>query len=147
MSSYNTTGWTEKYINEVSIDSLQLGKTYLSVYSQIYSLSEKVTIDLTATISMRNTSTADSIYITKAEYFNTKGNLIRRYFEKPIFLLPLETIDIVIDEKDKEGGTGANFIIEWKIRKHVNEPLFEAIMISTSGQRKVSFVTQGKKIN
>ena len=52
----------------------------------------------------------------------------------------------MIDEVDKEGGTGANFLFEWKLNKKANEPFFEAVMISTSGQQGLSFTTQGRRI-
>ena len=102
---------------------------------------------LTATISIRNVNKADTVYINKAEYYNTKGNSIRTYFDKPIFIAPMETVEIVIDERDQEGGTGANFLFDWTIKPNSNDPIFEAIMISTSGQQGLSFTTQGKKIN
>jgi hypothetical protein len=46
-----------------------------------------------------------------AKYYNTQGTLLRSYFEHPIYLAPLETVEIVIDEGDREGGTGANFCL------------------------------------
>ena len=92
-------------------------------------------------------SKEDSIYIHHAEYYNTHGELIRSYFEEPIYLSPLETVEIVIDEKDKEGGTGANFIFDWASTSEENEPFFEAVMISTAGQQGLSFTTEGKRIN
>ena len=57
----------------------------------------------------------------------------------------METVEIVIDENDKEGGTGANFHFDWRIKPLSNEPLFEAVMISSFGQG-LSFTTQGKRI-
>jgi len=146
ISSTNPVNWEKRsaVINEV--DSLATGSTYLSVYSQIYSRSEARTHDLTATISLRNTSLADTLYVLKANYYNTKGDLIRTYFSKPVFVAPMETIEIVIDEVDNEGGTGANFIFDWATKSGVNEPLFEAVMISTSGQQGISFTTQGVRI-
>lgn len=146
LSSLNPVNWGKRIVPQALSDSLVNGSTYLSVYSQIYSLSEHLTHNLTATISIRNTSKTDSLYIRKAEYFNTHGEHIRTYIDKPIFLIPLETVAIVIDEKDKEGGTGANFIFDWNIKQHTSEPLFEGIMISTSGQQGLSFTTQGKRI-
>lgn len=122
------------------------GKSYLSVYSQIYSISEHKTHDLTVTASLKNISLKDTVYITKAQYYDTHANPIRTYFDKPIFLAPLETVEIVIEEVDKEGGTGANFIFDWQIKPNTLEPYFEGIMISTLGQRGLSFTTQGKRI-
>jgi hypothetical protein len=98
-------------------------------------------------VSLRNISPNDSIYILKADYFNNKGDLIKEYLNEPIYLKPLETIDIVIDEANTEGGTGGNFVFNWAIRNKHHEPLFEAVMISTSGQQGLSFVTRGLKIH
>ncbi len=139
--------WKKRTINYSLSDSLESGTTYLSVYSQIYSMTEHRTHNLTATISMRNMNRFDTAFIQKAEYYNTKGELIRTYFNKPIFIAPLETVEIVINQVDKDGGSGANFIFEWKIKQNLNEPFFESVMISTSGQQGISFTTQGRKIN
>ncbi|MDC6350099.1 DUF3124 domain-containing protein [Zeaxanthinibacter sp. PT1] len=127
-------------------DSLKNGSSYLSVYSQIYSQTEHRTHDLTATVSMRNINKTDTIYVEKAEYFDTHGNLIRTYFDKTIFILPLETVEIVIEERDQEGGTGANFLFDWTVPAGVHEPYFEGVMISTSGSQGLSFTTKGISI-
>lgn len=146
VSSLDPENWNKRLVGEELPDSLLSGESYLSVYSQIYSISEHRTHDLTATISMRNTNKADSIYITSAEYYNSHGELIRTYIKQPVFIGPMETVEIVIDETDKEGGTGANFLFYWKTRPEANAPLFEGVMISTSGQQGLSFTTQGKQI-
>lgn len=147
ISSVDPVNWVKRTIEYELPDTLVLGTTYLSVYSQIYSQTEQRTHDLTATISLRNTNMSDTIYVDNAKYFDTKGDLIRTYFDKTIFVAPMETVEIIIDERDESGGTGANFLFDWKISQHSNEPLFEGIMISTSGQQGLSFTTQGKRIN
>lgn len=146
ISSFNIENWENRFVDISSRDSLEYGKSYLSVYSQIYSVSEHKTHNLTAMISMRNTSDLDTIYLLKAEYYDTHGKSVRTYFNKPIYLAPMETTEIIIDEVDIEGGTGSNFIIEWKIPKDCPEPLFEGIMNSTVGQQGLSFSTQSKRI-
>ncbi len=145
ISSIDPEDWGKRTIQNLKLDSLISGKTYLSVYSQIYSLTAHKQHNLTATISMRNTNEADTIYIEKAKYYDTDGVLIRNYFEGFIYIRPLETVEIVIDEYDKAGGTGANFIFDWKVKKGVEEPFFEAVMISTNGQQGLSFTTQGQR--
>ncbi|MFV0540736.1 MAG: DUF3124 domain-containing protein [Aestuariibaculum sp.] len=146
ISSISAINWDSRSVGLSKTDSLLHGTTYLSVYSQIYSLTEHRTHNLTAIVSMRNTNRKDSIYINKAEYFGTNGHHIRTYFEKTIYIAPMETVEIVIDEIDQDGGTGPNFVFEWSISHDVNEPLFEGIMISTSGQQGLSFTTQGVRI-
>jgi hypothetical protein len=146
VSSLNPIDWDKRTIALKTEEGFESGTTYLSVYSQIYSLTEFKTHDLTATISIRNANRSDTIYIQKAQYYGTKGELIRTYFDKTIFLRPMETVEIVIDETDKEGGTGANFIFDWLIAPNSNEPIIEGVMISTSGQQGLSFTTQGKRL-
>ena len=145
-SSVDPVIWENRTVTGTLPETLEHGSSYLSIYSQIYSVSQHGIYDLTATVSMRNPNRADSIFIEKAEYFNTEGSLIRTYFNKPIYLAPLETVEIVIDAADTEGGTGANFIFEWRIKPTSVEPLFEGVMISTYGQQGLSFTTQGKRI-
>ena len=146
ISSINPENWSVRAANLNTMDSLEFGKSYLSIYSQIYSISEHKTHNLTAMVSLRNTSDLDTIYILKAEYYDTHGKSIRKYFNQSIYLAPLETIAIIIDETDITGGTGSNFIFEWKIPKNCSEPLFEGIMNSTMGQQGLSFTTQAKRI-
>lgn len=138
--------WKKRTLTTALQNNLERGKTYLSVYSQVYSGSEHMTHDLTAIISIRNTSETDSIFLSSTKYYNTNGNLVKNYFDKPVFLLPLETIEIVIDEVNAEGGTGANFIFDWQKDSITSEPLFESVMISTSGNQGLSLIVQGKRI-
>ncbi len=128
---------------DIDLDSLCRGKTYLPVYSHIYHTKEHRTFDLTITVSIRNVSVSEDIYITKADYYNTGGNNIRQYLSGPVYIKPFETVEIVIPEEDKEGGSGANFLFEWAIKDTKNPPLFEAVMISTYGQQGLSFSTRG----
>lgn len=146
ISSINPENWSKRAIELSSKDSLEFGKSYLSVYSQIYSITEHKTHNLTSMISMRNTSESDTIYLLRGEYYDTQGESVRKYFDSPIYLAPMETSEIIIDEIDISGGTGSNFIFEWKIPKNCPEPLFEGIMTSTMGQQGLSFTTQAKRI-
>jgi hypothetical protein len=135
--------WNKRKVQLTASDSLVRGSSYLSVYSEIYQRSDQLTYQLTTTVSIRNISTTDSVFVLHADYYNTQGERIRTYVDDPVYLRPLETIEIVIDESDQSGGTGANFIFDWATRPRVHEPLFEAVMISTNGQQGLSFTTQG----
>lgn len=143
---FDPVNWENREINIQGKEGLVFGSSYLSVYSEIYEMNKKTTHQLTATVSIRNTSLNDSVYITKADYFNTSGDLIRSYLNSPVFLKPLETIEIIIYKKDTSGGTGANFIFDWATPKLEHEPLFEAVMVWTTGHQGISFVTNGKKL-
>lgn len=119
--------------------------TYIPIYSDIYTRTTSEKILLTATLSIRNTSLKDSIFINDIDYYNSAGDLIREYLEGSIFLKPMQSIEYVIAEKDKTGGTGANFIVNWEASRNI-KPVFQGVMISTAGQHGISFVTDGYSI-
>ncbi|WP_227806543.1 DUF3124 domain-containing protein [Algibacter lectus] len=146
MSSVSTENWSKRKVSKTLSDSLEYGKSYLSTYSQIFSMSEHKTHNLTTMVSLRNTSDVDTIYVLSAKYFDTHGKHVRPYIGHAIFLAPMETCEIIIDEIDNSGGTGSNFVFEWKTPKDCPEPLFEAIMNSTVGQQGLSFATQARRI-
>ncbi len=139
--------WSKRKSTISMVDSLTItGKSYLSVYSQMYSYTQKEKYNLTGMISLRNVSEKDTIFISRADYFNTEGLKIRTYFNYPIYVSPMETLEIVIDQEDIEGGTGSNFLFEWSIPKNCPEPLFEGVMNSMQGTQGVSFTTHGKRV-
>lgn len=146
LSSTDANNWDKRTVKSSIPDSLEKGSTFLSIYSQIYMRNDQEQSDLTATVSLHNPNLMEQVFINKAIYYNTQGESIRTYFEKTIFINPMETVQIVIDGVDKEGGTGANFVFDWQIKPNANEPIIEAIMISTYGNSGISFVTTGKKI-
>ena len=139
--------WENRDASKLVQDSLKTGSTYLPVYSQIYSGTQERLVDLTATISMRNPNINDSLFIHSIDYYDTHGECIRSYLQEPIFIRPMETVEIIIEHRDNEGGTGANIIFDWGKTPTAGDPIFEAVMISTYGQMGLSFVTRGTLIN
>lgn len=146
LSSLDAVVWNNRAATISPKDSLETGETYLSIYSQIYNRHERDRHNLTAVASLRNTSSTDTIYLTKAVYFDSHGKAIRTYFDYPIYLAPMETVEIVIDEMDVAGGTGSNFIFDWQKAKTTTEPLFEGVMTSVMGQQGLSLITRGKRL-
>lgn len=131
------------------VDSLPYQDTvYVPIYSDIYNESKDVKFNLTATLSIRNTSLKEKIYIHDIDYYDSKGKLVRKYIsnEQDIYLDAMQSIEYVIEENDTEGGTGANFIINWASTNPNLYPIFEGIMISTNGQQGISFSTMGISI-
>lgn len=115
---------------------------YIPIYSEIYNRTKDTKVLLTATLSIRNTSETDTLFLGRVEYFNTEGTLVRKYLAQSIYLKPLETIDYLIEEKDDEGGTGANFLIDWYAKKPM-KPLFQDVMLGAVGNQAFSFTTDG----
>lgn len=119
---------------------------YVPIYSSIFFHDSKRTIALSATLSIHNVDPDHPLNVTKAAYHDTAGKLIRNYVEKPITLAPFETRSFVIEKSDVSGGTGANFIVEWRTGEPVIPPLVEALMVSLSSNQSISFTSQGKVI-
>lgn len=138
--------WSDRTYNSQKIDSMEGGKTYLSVYSQMYSVTQHRKFNLTGLVSMRNASETDSIFLKRADFYNTAGEKVRTYFNYPIYVKPMETLEIVIEQDDIEGGTGSNFIFEWNMPDNCPEPIFEGLMNSMTGTQGVSFTTSGIKL-
>ncbi|CAM3480535.1 DUF3124 domain-containing protein [Zobellia roscoffensis] len=120
-------------------------QVYVPIYSDIYNQTRDSRTLLTATLSIRNTSLKDSLFITTIDYYNTGGDLVRSYIDQAIYLKPMESIDYVIEQQDTSGGSGANFIIDW-YSKHPLNPLFQAVMVGGLGAQAFSFTTEGIEV-
>jgi len=119
---------------------------YVPAYSHIYSGNRESPFLLTVTLSIRNIDPHRHIEITLVDYYETQGKLIKKYIDTPLILKPLESLRYIIPERDKSGGSGANFIVGWKSDKLVNPPIVESIMIGTQNQQGVSFTSRGRVI-
>ena len=126
---------------------LSKGQTlYVPVYSSIFSAPKKIPFNLATILSIRNTDMSNSINIIAADYYDTKGKIVRKYYNKQITLAPLESTSIYISEEDTTGGTGANFIVIWNSQKEVNVPIIESVMIGMKSGQGISFVSPGQEI-
>jgi len=126
---------------------LSKGQTlYVPVYSHIYAGNRELPLLLTVTLSIRNVDPKYPITLTSADYYGTKGEIIKKFTEQSVILGPLESTHVIIPQKEKEGGAGANFIVTWKALKAVNPPLVECVMIGAGGQHGISFTSRGQVI-
>lgn len=127
----------------INSDSLQkTKKVYVPVYSNIYQRTRNDRTSLTSTLSIHNTSETDTLFVTRIDYYNTEGELVKKHLESTIYVNTFETIEYVVEEQDNSGGSGANFVIEWHGNEKLN-PLFQAVMIGGLGSKTFSFTTEG----
>jgi len=146
----DTSQVTQPQLKVVPLDNktkVVMGQTiYVPVYSHIYYENPEKVLDLSATLSIRNTDLTNSIIITSVRYYDTEGKLIRQYLERPVELISLASTDFVVHRTDTTGGSGANFIVEWIAEKEVSEPVVEAVMINAGSSQGISFVSTGRVI-
>lgn len=119
---------------------------YVPIYSDIYIDANNQSSLLAATLSIRNTSFTDSLFITSIEYFNTDGNMVRSYIENQISLKPMATVNYVVEREDDTGGAGANFVVMLSSKSKNFKPIIQAIMIGQNGNKGFAFSTDGYSI-
>jgi uncharacterized protein DUF3124 len=128
-------------------ESATSGTIYVPVYSTLQlGLTRAMTVDLAATVSVRNVSIAHPITLDWVRYYDSLGKQVREYLEKASTLPPMGSVEFVIQRSDTTGGPGANFLIRWHAAAAVDEPLIEAIMLGQSGNAGISFGSRGRAL-
>ena len=122
------------------------GTVYVSIYSHLYAGPKAITYNLASMLSIRNTDPKFSIAVTRADYYNSEGKLVKKYLKEPIKIKPLATKHFYIQEYDESGGSGANFIATWRSKEMVNKPIIEGIMTGLRSGQGVSFRCPGQEI-
>ena len=127
---------------------LSVGQTvYVPIYSHIYSGLKGRPFSLAATLSIRNTDPKHPITLVSVQFYDSEGKLIKEYLDKPAELKAMASTRYIITEADTTGGSGANFLVNWKAQKKVNPPLIEGVMIGTRSGQGISFVSRGQVID
>lgn len=126
--------------------AVQQASIYVPIYSAIYYEDRRRTIDLAATLSVRNTDMKNSIILRSVDYYSTDGKLVKKYLTAPVELGPMSTADFIVARTDVSGGAGANFIVDWLASKKVSTPIAEAVMVSTGSSQSISFVSRGETV-
>lgn len=139
--------WMSIPVRPASADELSQGqKVYVPIYSHIYSGDREKPFLLTAILSVRNIDPGHAITLTAVDYFDSDGELLRSYLQKPLDLAAFGSIRFIVGESDRSGGSGAKFIVEWRAASKVNPPILEGVMIGTKMQQGISFVSRGQAI-
>ncbi len=118
---------------------------YVPVYSHVYTSEEKYE-RMGITLSIRNTDSNENMLVKNILYYNTEGDLIETFIDKPHYLKPMASIDFIVDLRDMRGGSGANFIIKWEGSQTLLSPVIQAVMVNNTGNRAFSFITEGYTI-
>ena len=125
---------------------------YLPIYSTIWHgdthpiKGEPMKSNMSALVSIRNTSLKTPIKILSARYYNTEGKLIKNFVSTPKAIVPLGTLELFIEKSEAEGGSGANFLIQWEAATDTNVPVVEAVHIDNQASRPYSFITSARVV-
>lgn len=133
-----SSGWA---VNDMRLSKGQT--VYVPIYSHILGAPKGVQIDLTGNLSIRNTDLKSAIIIVAVDYYDSEGKMIQQYQKQPKELKAMSSIQYVIKQMDRKGGTGANFIVRWRSEKEVNAPIMEGVMVGSKG---LAFISRGQEI-
>ena len=120
-------------------------RSYVPVYSHVYSSGGRPVL-LETTLSIRNIDLEKQLIVNEVNYYDSTGEMVREFIDAPLTVGPLATIEFLVEQKDVEGGSGANFIVRWGSAQSIKAPLIEAVMVGSNEDECVSFVRQGVPI-
>lgn len=118
---------------------------YVPTHSHIYHLQGRP-FSLEVTLSVRNTERQHPIYVSAVDYYNSRGELKRKYLDQLVQLDPLESIEFLVEATDSVGGSSATFLVTWHAAEEVEPPLVEAVMVGTLGTQGIAFSSEGRPL-
>jgi hypothetical protein len=107
---------------------------YFSLYPKIESAGKKSSTFLTTVLAIRNTDLHHPITVNSINYHDSNGALKNHVLKDPMTLNPISSKSMRFEEKELDAGSGMAgcFIVDWKSKERVSEPIIEGI-IGTSG--------------
>ena len=130
----------------VSIDTARLNfrqVVYVPVHANIYLEKGSRHLKLTTVLKIRNTSSSDSIYVFRIEYYDTEGVQLKSYVDSVFLIKPMATAQIFV-KHDEFKKRGDNFIVEWRADNPKQFPLIQAL--SSDPGSKFVLTTEGVSI-
>ncbi len=144
--------WISGSIRAQEAPGLSTGQSlYLPIYSHMYhgdpdAKGKPLRTLLSAHVSIRNTDSRSAIKVVSARYYDTDGRLVREYVPAPRVIQPLGTLELFVPLTDMSGGSGANFLIEWKSDVPANPPMADALHADIRSSRTIVFVTTARPL-
>ncbi|MBF0159687.1 MAG: DUF3124 domain-containing protein [Magnetococcales bacterium] len=102
---------------------------------------------LSSMLSVRNTDLSRSMTITSVKYYDTRGMVLREYLPGPRVLAPMESVNFFVEYKEREGGSGANFVVTWQSSQLMNQPILETVNVYHWGTQGQAFISRGQVIH
>ena len=120
---------------------------YVPAYSHVYTADDAQPLNLAATLFVRNTDPGRPIVLTRVQYFDSGGKLLRDLLPSPWKIDSLASADFFVKEGDTTGGASPSFVVEWVATEPPSDPIVESVMIGTAGTQGISFLGQGRVIH
>jgi hypothetical protein len=120
------------------------GSVYVPLYSSLYVGGRRSLKNLSATLSLRNTSADQALVVTSVAYFDENGKAVVELLDVPHVLAPMATAEFYTDQSSMRGGPAATVIVTWGAETSISPPLIEAVILGNYGAKSISFVSRGE---
>jgi hypothetical protein len=120
------------------------GSVYVPLYSSLYVGGRRSLKNLSATLSLRNTSADQALIVTSVTYFDGNGKAVVELLDIPHVLAPMATAEFYTDQSSTSGGPVATVIVGWGAETSAAPPLIEAVILGNYGAKSISFVSRGE---
>ena len=120
------------------------GSVYVPLYSSLYVGGRRSLKNLSATLSLRNTSSDKILVVTSVAYFDEKGEAVAKLLDVPHVLAPMATAEFYTDQSATSGGPVAAVVVRWGAETSITPPLIEAVILGSYGAKSISFVSRGE---
>ena len=120
---------------------------YVPAYSHIATGDDAQPLNLAITLSVRNADPGRAIVLTRVDYFDSDGKLVRKFLDSALKVEPLASAEYFIKESDVGGGGSPSFVVKWVAEGPAVAPVVESVMIGTAGTQGISFTSPGRSID
>jgi hypothetical protein len=118
---------------------------HLPVFGYVSTLKAGRTLELTATVTIHNTSDQYPIVLLDVQHVDDQGKLQAHLIDEALEISPLGTVRWVIPGRNASLGIAHSLRLEWGSRQaSLSDPIVEAVMIGTQSGQGASFTTEGK---
>jgi hypothetical protein len=133
-------------------DVLSLGQTILvPCYSHILvnnrdGKGDPSTLLLSSMLTVRNPNAKLPLVLKSVAYYSTEGKKLREFIAQPKTIPPLGASEFFVENKDKEGGAGASFLVIWEAAQPVRGAVAETVNAYFFGTQSLAFTSPGRVI-
>jgi len=120
------------------------GSTYVPLYSDLYLGGQRSLKNLSATLSLRNTSAGQPLIVLSVTYLDDSGKAVVKLLDAPHVLAPMATAEFYIDQSGASGSPATTVIVEWGAEAPLAPPRVEAVILGNYGAKSISFVSRGE---
>lgn len=104
------------------------------------------TLLLSSMLTVRNPNLKTPMTLKSVAYVSTEGKLLREFQSQPKSLPPLGAVEFFVENRDKEGGAGASFLVVWEASQPARPAIAETVNAYFFGTQSLAFTSVGRVV-